>query len=201
MHESVMENETHKLLWDFVIQTDHPISARRSDLVIINNKKRTYRIVDSTVPADYWVKSKEIEKKDNYQDLARELKNTMEHESDGDNNNNSCSWYSHQRISAEIGGLGNKRTIGDHSNVSIIKIGQNTEKSPGDLRRLFVTQTPVEHHQLTLVWKAWKGCQHWRQRWRIDTTTRRLYTKTRWWSHYSHQKRCWYHDGQQNDNN
>ena len=34
-------------------------------------------------------------------------------------------------------------------------------------------------------------CLHWRQRWRIDTTTRRLYTKTRWRTHYSHQKRYW----------
>ena len=34
--------------------------------------------------------------------------------------------------------LGNKRASGDHPNYSI-KIGQNTEKSSGDLRRLAVT--------------------------------------------------------------
>ena len=34
------ENDTHKLLWDFDIQTDHLISPRRPDLIIINNKKR-----------------------------------------------------------------------------------------------------------------------------------------------------------------
>ena len=34
---SVLENDTHKLLWDFDIQTDHLISARRPDLIIINN--------------------------------------------------------------------------------------------------------------------------------------------------------------------
>ena len=39
----------------------------------------------------------------------------------------------------EIRGLGNKRTSGDHLNYSIIKIGQNTAKSPDDLRRLAVT--------------------------------------------------------------
>ena len=33
-------------------------------------------------------------------------------------------------------------------------IGKNTEKSPGDLRRLAVTQTPVKDHQLRLVWKS-----------------------------------------------
>ena len=37
---AVQENETHKLLWDFDIQTDHLISARRPDLIIINLKKK-----------------------------------------------------------------------------------------------------------------------------------------------------------------
>ena len=36
----VVENVTYKLLWDFDIHTDHLISARRPDLIIINNKKR-----------------------------------------------------------------------------------------------------------------------------------------------------------------
>ena len=35
----VLENDTHKLLWDFNIQTDHLIPARRPDLIIINKKK------------------------------------------------------------------------------------------------------------------------------------------------------------------
>ena len=43
------------------------------------------------------------------------------------------------------------RTSGDHPNYSIIENGQNTEKSPGDLKRLAVTQTPVKEHQLTLM--------------------------------------------------
>ena len=37
------------------------------------------------------------------------------------------------------------------ANYSIIKIDQNSVKSPGDLRSLTVTQTSVENHQLTLV--------------------------------------------------
>ena len=36
----VLENDTRKLLWDFDIQTDHLISARRPDLIIINKKKK-----------------------------------------------------------------------------------------------------------------------------------------------------------------
>ena len=35
----VLENESHKLLWDFNIQTDHLIPARRPNLIIINIKK------------------------------------------------------------------------------------------------------------------------------------------------------------------
>ena len=36
-------------------------------------------------------------------------------------------------------------------NYYIIENGQNTEKSPGDLRSLAVTQTPVKDHQLKLT--------------------------------------------------
>ena len=36
----VLENATHKLLWDSDIQTDHLIPARRPDLMIISKKKR-----------------------------------------------------------------------------------------------------------------------------------------------------------------
>ena len=78
---------------------------------------------------------------------------TMEYESDGDT---SCYWrapYSHQRICTGTVGLGNKRTSGDHPNYSIVEIGQNTKKSLGDFRRLPVTQTPEENHQIKLMWK------------------------------------------------
>ena len=53
--------------------------------------------------------------------------------------------------------LGNKSTIGDHPNYSIIKIGQNTEKSPENFRKLAVTQLPVENNQLTIVLKTLEG--------------------------------------------
>ena len=32
---AVIENDTHKLLWDFDIQTDHQISARRPETIVI----------------------------------------------------------------------------------------------------------------------------------------------------------------------
>ena len=70
----VLENATHKLLWDFNIQTDHLIPARRPDLIIINKNKKICKIVDFVVPADHRIILKENEKKDKYLDLARELK-------------------------------------------------------------------------------------------------------------------------------
>ena len=73
----ILENDSHKLLWDVNIQTDHLIPARRPDLIIIikKKKKRTCKIVDFAVPADHRIKLKEYKKKDKYLDLARELKN------------------------------------------------------------------------------------------------------------------------------
>ena len=70
----VLENDTHKLIWDFNIQTDHLIPARRPDLIIINKKKRICQMVDFAVPADHRINMKECEKKDKYFELARELK-------------------------------------------------------------------------------------------------------------------------------
>ena len=54
---AVLKNDTHKLLWDFDIQTGHLISTRRPDLIVINNKKRPCKIVDFAVP-DGWRLSK-----------------------------------------------------------------------------------------------------------------------------------------------
>ena len=49
------------------------------------------------------------------------------------------------------GRFGSLLPSGDHPNNSIFENGQNTEKSPGDLRRLAVTQSLVKDHQLTLM--------------------------------------------------
>ena len=98
--ESVLDDETYKLIWDFKIQTDRLISARRPDTIIINKKKkkrkkreRTCKIVNFAVPTDHWVKFKESEKKDKYLlGLCLRIEKTEEHESDGDTNCNWCSW-------------------------------------------------------------------------------------------------------------
>ena len=65
-----LENDTHKLVWDFNIQTDPLIWARGPDLIIMGKKKRICKIVKFAVPVDH-----RINLKDKYLDLARELKN------------------------------------------------------------------------------------------------------------------------------
>ena len=58
----VQENDTHKLLWNFDVQTDHLISRRRPDLIEIYKIKRIYKIVYFAVPADHRIKLKKCEK-------------------------------------------------------------------------------------------------------------------------------------------
>ena len=151
----VLENDLHKLQWDFNIQTDHLIPARRPDLIIINKRKRICKIVDFAVSADHRINLKESEKKDKYLDLARELKKL---------------WNMKVTIvPIVIGALGTitkgllkgmeDLEVGgrvDYPNDGIVKNGQNPETSPGNLRRLAVTQTPVKNYQLTLMWKTLK---------------------------------------------
>ena len=70
----ILENNSYKFVWDFNIQTDHLIPARRPDLLIINKKPKICKIVDFAVPADHRINLKEGEKKNKYLDLAREIK-------------------------------------------------------------------------------------------------------------------------------
>ena len=147
----VLENATHKLLWDFNIQTDHLIPARRPGLITINNKKRTCKIVNFAVPADHRIKLKECEKKDKYLDLARELKKL---------------WNMQVTIIPIVIGAFGIVTKGLLKGLEDLEVGGRVEtiqttallrtarilrRSPGDLRRLAVTQTPVKNHRLTLM--------------------------------------------------
>ena len=62
----------------------------------------------------------------------------MEHEVDNNTNCDRGFLYSNHKINKGTGGLGGWRTSGDYLNYDIIDSGQNTEKSPEDLRRIDV---------------------------------------------------------------
>ena len=71
--ENVLESEDYKILWDFSIQTNHVIEARRVDLVVVDKKERSCKIIDFAVPADSRIEEQEKDKIEKYQDLGREL--------------------------------------------------------------------------------------------------------------------------------
>ena len=136
--KSVLENKTKTFLLDFEIQTDRLISSRRPHLAI---------------PADYWIKLKENQQRDNNVELA---KRSREHAGDIGTTCKWCTWKNSKRSGKATRRPGNKRTNEEDPDYSIIIIGQNTEKGLGDSGRLAITQTPVKNHQLTFVRKTFK---------------------------------------------
>ena len=60
-------------MWDCSIQTYHVIEARRPDLVLVDKKRGTCKIIDFAIPGDSRIEEKEKEKVEKYQDLRREL--------------------------------------------------------------------------------------------------------------------------------
>ena len=70
----VLENDTHKLLEFFDIQTDQLITTRKPELIIINKKKRIFKVVIFAVLAGRRIILEECEKKDKYLDLAWDFK-------------------------------------------------------------------------------------------------------------------------------
>ena len=72
--DAVSENNDFHILWDFEVQTDHVIEARRPDMIVTDKKNNICKIIDFAVPYDSRVDAKEMEKIEKYQDLARELK-------------------------------------------------------------------------------------------------------------------------------
>ena len=73
-----------KIFRDFEIQTDPPIQARRSDLLLINKRKRSLSSGGLCCSSVTQNEKKNPEKIYKYLDIARE------HENDSDNNFSQC---------------------------------------------------------------------------------------------------------------
>ena len=56
--ESVLKNDTHKVVCDSEIKTNHLISVKQLDQLIDNKKKKKKKIVYFAVPVDHRVKQK-----------------------------------------------------------------------------------------------------------------------------------------------
>ena len=59
--------------WDSFIQTYHVLVAWRPDLVAVDKKERSWKIIDSAVPGDSGIEEREKDKIAKYQDLGKEL--------------------------------------------------------------------------------------------------------------------------------
>ena len=60
--ESVVENRNFKILWDFTLQCDHMIEARRPDIAVVDKVKKETMIIDVAIPRNTKVCDKEREK-------------------------------------------------------------------------------------------------------------------------------------------
>ena len=152
--ESVLENETHRILRDSGIQS--PNLSQKTWPNAWKQKKKTILNSGHCCPGRPQSENKENKKWDKYLDFTRELK---------------MLWSMRMTVIPVVfgvlamipkvlvkraGRIGNQRTSQDHPNYCIIEISQNTEKSPGGLRTLAVTQTPAKVHLLMLVWRTHK---------------------------------------------
>ena len=127
-----------------MMQTDSLIPIRRIDKKKKINKKKKKREL---------VKIKESEKRDKYKDLAREQRKLGNMHVilipvvTGALGTVLNAWKGDRRVE-------NRRMNRHHSNYSIVEIGQNIEKSPGNVKRLAVTLTRVKDHQLNPMGKT-----------------------------------------------
>ena len=60
-------------------------------------------------------------------------------------------WNSCEKLRKRAGRVGNRGTNRDYPNYIIVEVDQNTEKSPGDLMKLIITQTLVICFVLLLI--------------------------------------------------
>ena len=80
----------------------------------------------------------------------------MEHKDNNDTYGNMYKGSNPQRFGKWTRTLRHQRTSREYPNYSIIQFSQNTKKSPRDLKKLVVIQTPVKDHQLNLAWENLK---------------------------------------------
>ena len=70
----VIENDVIKVFWDFDIQTDKRVTISRPDIVIMDKKEKSLKLIDVSIPNDMNIVSKRIEKIEKYANLSIELK-------------------------------------------------------------------------------------------------------------------------------
>ena len=155
--ESVLGNETRKILWDSKIQTILRISSWTTDLITINKKKKRERELAELWTLPSWQTTEWKKKREKYSDIARGLKKLWKHEYD---TNTSCTWYvwnNPQKLCKE-----DWKCRKSEDNPRPFKLKQCLDQPEywGEPWRMKETccaaQILVKEHQLPLVWKIRK---------------------------------------------
>uniref|UniRef100_A0A1X7UR25 Uncharacterized protein n=1 Tax=Amphimedon queenslandica TaxID=400682 RepID=A0A1X7UR25_AMPQE len=68
-----MENDSVKILWNFMIQCDNYIEHRKPDIVVIDKIEKKCLIIDVAIPGDNRIMKKEEEKVEKYKELRQEI--------------------------------------------------------------------------------------------------------------------------------
>ena len=89
--ESVIENKNLKILWDFIIQCDHMIEAKRPDIVVVDNVEKETMIINVAISGDTRVCDKEREKTEEIQLVKRRNCQIMANEKGCCDSHCSCS--------------------------------------------------------------------------------------------------------------
>ena len=132
-------DETYENLWDFEIQTDHLIQAKRPDQVVPKNKNKNIQTKQNKTTSHpsknnknqrlchlvnfavyHWVKIKENEKIDKYLDFTREA---VEYEGYDDTNCTLRAQNGFQEPEDDAGGLRNQWEYRIHPDYCIAEIG------------------------------------------------------------------------------
>ena len=74
--EGVVESANSKILWDFTVQRNRKIKARRPGIVFIDKEREIVKI-DVAVPGDDRVKDKELEQLKKYKLLKDEIAKSL----------------------------------------------------------------------------------------------------------------------------
>ena len=69
------EKQFCRMLWDFTVQMDHEICGRIPDAIVVQKGKNLCQIINFPCPYDGRLDTKELEKIEHHQNLARKYRN------------------------------------------------------------------------------------------------------------------------------
>ena len=67
-------NNSTKILWNFLIQTDHEVIKNKPDIIVVEKINKTANLIEVAVPNDYNICNKRLQKIQAYTNLSGEIK-------------------------------------------------------------------------------------------------------------------------------